>query len=92
MSDQYWISPYQINTVSSKSEKNREKNICRRIICWSITKFFEVTSEELYARENTYEILEVKWLKVKADSSTVQVLNISRWLFPKVFFFYLKNI
>ena len=43
-------------------------------------------SEELYARENTYEILEVKWLKVKADSSTVQVLNISRWLFPKVFF------
>lgn len=71
MSDQYWISPYQINTVSSKGDKNRarEKNICRRIICWSITKFFEVTSEELYARENTYEILEVKWLKVKADSS-----------------------
>ena len=71
MSDQYWISPYQINTVSSKSDKNRarEKNICRRIICWSITKFFEVTSEELYARENTYEILEVKWLKVKDDSS-----------------------
>ena len=69
MSDQHWISPYQINTVSSKSDKNREKNICPGIICWSITKFFEVTSEELYARENTYEILEGKWLKVKADSS-----------------------
>ena len=38
-------------------------------------------------RRNTYEILEVKWLGVKAKKSTVQVLDLSCWLFPKVLFF-----
>ena len=38
-------------------------------------------------RGNTYEILEVKWLRVKAKRSTVQVLDLSCWLFPKVLFF-----
>ena len=38
-------------------------------------------------RGKTYEILEVKWLRVKAKKSTVQVLDLSCWLFPKVLFF-----
>ena len=43
-SDQERISPYNINTISSRQVMRIEKNINYGIICWSNTKFSELTS------------------------------------------------
>ena len=44
MSDQDRISPYNINTISSRQVMRIEKNINYGIISWSNTKFSELTS------------------------------------------------
>ena len=41
MSDQNRISPYDINTISSRKVMRLEKNINKEIISWLNTKFFE---------------------------------------------------
>ena len=41
ISDQGWISPYNINTISSRQVMRMEKNINLGIISWSNTKFSE---------------------------------------------------
>ena len=43
-SDRERISPYNINTISSKQEMRKEKNINYGMISWSNTKFSELTS------------------------------------------------
>ena len=43
-SDQDRISPYNINTISSRQVMRIEKNINYGIISWSNTKFSELTS------------------------------------------------
>ena len=43
-SDQDRISPYKINTISSREVMRIEKNINHGIISWSNTKFSELTS------------------------------------------------
>ena len=43
-SDQDRISPYNINTVSSRQVMRIEKNINYGIISWSNAKFSELTS------------------------------------------------
>ena len=50
MSDQDRISPYNINTVSSRQAMGIKNNINLGIISWSSTKFSELTSQELYHR------------------------------------------
>ena len=42
--DQDRISPYNINTISSRQVMRIEKNISHGIISWSNTKFSELTS------------------------------------------------
>ena len=71
MSDQNIISPYNINTIKSRQVMGIENiyiYVNYRIINWSNTKFFELTSKELYQQEVgriTDEILEVKGLLTK---------------------------
>ena len=48
MSDQDRISPYNINTISTKEVMRIKKNINLGIISWSNTKFSELTLYELY--------------------------------------------
>ena len=48
MSDQDRISPYNINTVSSRQVMRIEKNINLGMINWSNTKFSELTLHELH--------------------------------------------
>ena len=49
-SDQDRISPYNIDTISSRQVMRIEKNINHGIISWSNTKFSELTLWELYGR------------------------------------------
>ena len=49
-SDQDRISPYNIDTISSRQVMRIEKNINYGIISWSNTIFSELTSWELYGR------------------------------------------
>ena len=66
MSDQERISPYNINTISSRQVMRIKKNISRGIISWSDIKFSILTSQELYGRHwrrIAKEILGVKGLK-----------------------------
>ena len=71
MSDQNIISPYNINTIQSRQVMGIENiyiYVNYRIINWSNTKFFELTSKGLYQQEVgriTDEILEVKGLWTK---------------------------
>ena len=51
MSDQDRISPYNINTISSRQVMRIKKNINKGIISWSNTKFSKLTSQELYGRQ-----------------------------------------
>ena len=51
ISDQDRISPYNINTVSSRQVMRIEKNVSWGIISWSYTKFHKLTSQELYGRQ-----------------------------------------
>ena len=51
MSDQDKISPYNIDTISSRQVMRIKKNINQGIICWSYTKFSKLTSQELYDRQ-----------------------------------------
>ena len=51
ISDQDRISPYNINTISSSQVMRIKKNINKGIISWSNTKFFKLTSQELYGRQ-----------------------------------------
>ena len=51
MSDQDRISPYNINTISSKQMMRIKKNINKGIINWSNTKFSKLTSQELYSKQ-----------------------------------------
>ena len=44
MSDQDKISPYNINTTSSRQVMSLKKNINEGIVNWSNTKFSKVTS------------------------------------------------
>ena len=67
MIDQDRISPYNINTISSRHVMRIKRNINKGIISWSDTKFSKLTSQELYDRqygELPNEILEVKGLKI----------------------------
>ena len=50
-SDQDRISPYNINTISSKKVMRIKKNISKGIKSRSNTKFFKLTSQELYSRQ-----------------------------------------
>ena len=50
MSDQDRISPYNINTISSRQVTRIKKNN-NKIISWSNTKFSKLTSQELYSRQ-----------------------------------------
>ena len=47
MSDQDRISPYNINTISSRQVMRIKKNINKGIKSWSNTKFSKLTSQEL---------------------------------------------
>ena len=47
MSDQERISPYNINTISTRLVMRIKKNINWGIISWSHTKFSELTLKEL---------------------------------------------
>ena len=51
MGDQHRISPYNINTISSRQVMRNKKNINDGIISWSNTKFSKLTSQELYGRQ-----------------------------------------
>ena len=51
MSDQDRISSYNINTISNRYVTTIKKNVNERIINWSNTKFFKLTSWELYGRQ-----------------------------------------
>ena len=51
MSDQDRISPYNINTISSRQLMRITKNVDKGIISWSDTKFSKLTSQELYGRQ-----------------------------------------
>ena len=51
ISDQDRISPYSINTVSSRQVMRIKKNINKGNIGWSNTKFSKLTSRELYGRQ-----------------------------------------
>ena len=51
MSDQDRISPYNINTVSTRQVMRIKKNINWGIIDWSNTKFSKLTLQELYGRQ-----------------------------------------
>ena len=66
MSDQDRISPYDINTLSSRQVTRVKKNINYRIISRSDTKFSKLTSQELYGRQKG-ELL-MKSLRVKGLS------------------------
>ena len=44
MSDKDRISPYNVNTISTREVMRIKKNISLGIISWSDTKFFELTS------------------------------------------------
>ena len=44
MSDQNKMSPYNINTISSRQVIRLKKNIKEETISWSNMKFFKVTS------------------------------------------------
>ena len=46
MSDQDRISPYNINTVSSRQVMRIKKNITWGIICWSNNKFSKLTFQK----------------------------------------------
>ena len=48
MSDQDRISPYNINTISSRKVMRIKKNISKGIISWLNTKFSKLPSQELY--------------------------------------------
>ena len=51
MSDQDRISPYNINTTSSRQVMRMKKNTSKEIISWSNTKFSKLTSQELYDKQ-----------------------------------------
>ena len=51
MSDQDRISPYNINTVSTRQVMRINKNINWGIISWSNNKFLKLTLQELYGRQ-----------------------------------------
>ena len=51
MSDQDKISPYNIDTISSRQVMRIKKNINQGIVSWSNTKFSKLTSQELYDRQ-----------------------------------------
>ena len=51
MSDQDRISPYNINTISSRQVMRIKKNINKGIISSSNTKFSILTSQALYGRQ-----------------------------------------
>ena len=60
MSDQDRISPYNINTTSSRQVMRIKKNIILGIINWSNPKFSKLTSQELYSRQQG-ELLMRSW-------------------------------
>ena len=51
MSDQDRISPYNINTISSRQVMRIKKNINEGIISWTNTKFSKLASQEVYGRQ-----------------------------------------
>ena len=51
MSDRDTISPYNTTTMSSRQTMKINKNISKGIINWSDIKFSELTSQELYGRQ-----------------------------------------
>ena len=51
ISDRDRISPYNINTISSRQVMRIKKNINKGIISWSNIKFPKRTSRELYGRQ-----------------------------------------
>ena len=51
ISDQDRISPNDINTISSRQVMRTMRNIGKRIISCSNTKFSKLTSQELYGRQ-----------------------------------------
>ena len=74
MNDQDRISPYNINTISSRQEMRIWKNINYRIISWLNTKFSKLTSLELYGRQYG-ELLIRSWeLKGEGSSPMSQML------------------
>ena len=66
MVDQYRISPYTDNTISSRQVMGIKKNINEEIVFLSHTKFSKLTTQKLYDRQIirriTDEILRVKAL------------------------------
>ena len=59
-SDQNRISPYRINTLSSRQVMRIKKNINKGITSWSNTKFSRLASWELYVRQGG-ELLMRSW-------------------------------
>ena len=51
ISEQDRISPYNINTISSRQAIRIRTNISKGIISWSNTKFSKLTSQELYDKQ-----------------------------------------
>ena len=51
MSDQDRISPYNIDTISCRQVMRITTNINLGIISWSMTKFSQPMSQELYSRQ-----------------------------------------
>ena len=49
--DQDRISPYNINTISSRKVMRKKKNINQEIISWSSNKFSKLTSQEPHGRQ-----------------------------------------
>ena len=60
MSDQDRISPYNINTISSRQVMRIKKSISEGIISWSNTKFSKLTSQHWYGRQQG-ELLMRSW-------------------------------
>ena len=87
MSDQYRISPNNINTISSRQVMRIKENINEEIICWFNTKFSKLTSQQLYGRQSG-ELLMRSWeLKVKCYWQHRMCLRLRKsWKFSMVYF------
>ena len=63
MSDQARISPYNINTMSSRQVMRRKKNINQGTISLYNPKFYKLTLQELYGRQKGELLMRSRELK-----------------------------
>ena len=63
MSDQARISPYNVNTMSSRQVMRRKKNINQGTISLYNPKFSKLTLQELYGRQKGELLMRSRELK-----------------------------